>query len=106
AAEPLPPDVARMIGSYIENARLLGCRTGDLHLALASGDDDPAFRPEPFAGHYHRALFQAAQDRVARSLQLLKRMAPSLPGETRDLAADVLARGDVLVRKLTTLRRI
>jgi len=35
-------------GVYPEKVKLLGHRTGELHLALASRSDDPAFAPEPF----------------------------------------------------------
>ena len=42
ATEPMPP--------YAEAARRLGERTGQLHLALASVDDDPDFAPESVTG--------------------------------------------------------
>jgi maltose alpha-D-glucosyltransferase/alpha-amylase len=35
-------------GAYIDSAHLLGRRTGELHLALASDSASPAFAPEPF----------------------------------------------------------
>jgi maltose alpha-D-glucosyltransferase / alpha-amylase len=47
AMEPSP--LAReVIGGYIDTAERLGRRTGELHVALASDADDPAFAPEPF----------------------------------------------------------
>ncbi|MFP5245449.1 MAG: alpha-glucosidase C-terminal domain-containing protein, partial [Thermoanaerobaculia bacterium] len=52
AHKPLP-DVARdTIGSYLADAELLGVRTAQMHLALASRDDIPAFAPEQFTPHY------------------------------------------------------
>src|SRR5439155_12366937 len=42
-AEEPPALVSEMLGAYVEFARLLGRRTAELHLALASRDDDPAF---------------------------------------------------------------
>src|SRR6202035_2895831 len=36
-------------GIYPEKAQLLGQRTGELHRALASNGDTPAFAPEPFS---------------------------------------------------------
>src|SRR5439155_9338132 len=39
---------ADMVGVYLDVARLLGIRTAELHLALSSEQEDPAFTPEPF----------------------------------------------------------
>ncbi len=50
-----PPALAReMIGTYLENARLLGQRTAEFHAALASLTDTPDFAPEPFTTLYQR----------------------------------------------------
>src|SRR5438876_3456045 len=54
-----PPPVQELLGSYLEQARLLGQRTAELHLALASVSDDPAFAPEPFTAMYQRSLYQS-----------------------------------------------
>jgi len=48
--ETAPPRalLAELIGGvYPEKVKLFGQRTGELHLALTSSLDDPAFRPEP-----------------------------------------------------------
>ncbi len=45
-------------GVYPQKARLLGQRTGELHLALASESDDRAFAPEPFNSFAQRSVFQ------------------------------------------------
>jgi maltose alpha-D-glucosyltransferase/alpha-amylase len=42
-----PPDVLEAIGPYLQAAQTLGKRSAELHLALASGEGDPAFAPEP-----------------------------------------------------------
>src|SRR5262249_4706801 len=52
----LPPVVQERFGSYLEMIRLLGQRTAELHCALASDEDDPAFKPEPFTTLYQRSL--------------------------------------------------
>src|SRR5262245_6447079 len=41
-----PPPVDGFIGAYLESARLLGQRTGELHMALAQPSDNPSFAPE------------------------------------------------------------
>ncbi len=107
AGQESPPDtVANMIGSYIELARLLGRRTAELHLALASDLEAPAFRPEAFAGHYHRSLFQAAHDRLSRSLQLLRKHAAGLPASLQPLVEDVLLGSEALGERLASLQRV
>ena len=50
-SETAPPGVLldELVGGvYPEKVKLLGQRTGELHLALSSSKDDPAFAPEPF----------------------------------------------------------
>lgn len=42
----LSPEVQDLIGLYLEEASTLGKRTAELHLALASSQTDPAFKPE------------------------------------------------------------
>src|SRR5207245_11683839 len=46
-------------GIYPEKARLLGQRTGELHRALASETDDPAFGPEPSNAMAQRSAGQS-----------------------------------------------
>jgi maltose alpha-D-glucosyltransferase/alpha-amylase len=44
-------------GIYFERAALLGKRTAELHLALSSDAEDPAFAPEPFTLLHQRSMF-------------------------------------------------
>src|SRR5207249_9229292 len=46
-------------GVYPEKVKLLAQRTGELHLALASRNDDPAFAPEPFNAMAQRSVYQS-----------------------------------------------
>jgi maltose alpha-D-glucosyltransferase/alpha-amylase len=85
------PDTAReSIGAYLDTAGLLGQRTAELHAALASDPDDPAFAPEAFSALYQRSLYQSIQSSVRQSLRLLARRAPDLPEEARGDAEAVL----------------
>src|SRR5438067_1823954 len=45
-------------GVYPEKAMLLGQRTGELHVALASNSDDRAFAPEPFNAMAQWSVYQ------------------------------------------------
>jgi maltose alpha-D-glucosyltransferase/alpha-amylase len=61
------------IGPYLADAELLGTRTAQLHLALASRDDIRAFAPEPFTPHYQRSIYQSMRTQVVQTLQLVRR---------------------------------
>jgi trehalose synthase-fused probable maltokinase len=67
------------LGSYPQAADLLGCRTAELHLALASDPNDPEFSPESFSEPY-RALFRrSAAEQCQRVFETLDRQAGGLP---------------------------
>jgi maltose alpha-D-glucosyltransferase/alpha-amylase len=68
-----------MIGPYLGDADILGRRTAQLHAALASRDDDPAFAPEPFTPHYQRSIYQSMRTQAVQTLQLLRRRAKGNP---------------------------
>ena len=74
----------------MELARLLGQRTGELHLALASDSESRDFVPEPFTPFYQRALFQSMRNLAMQNLQLLQRRLQSLPESARSLAEKVV----------------
>ena len=79
-------------GVYPEKAKLLGQRTGELHLALASNTDDPAFAPEPFNAHGAAfGLPKHARVAAAHVYAFAKRKYPTLPEAFRDEAKEVLA---------------
>jgi len=80
-AEEPPPLVGEMLGAYVEFARLLGRRTAELHAALASRPDDPAFAPEPFTSFYQRALYQSMRNLTERTFRLLHERMRSLPAD-------------------------
>ncbi|MDQ3937423.1 MAG: maltose alpha-D-glucosyltransferase [Chloroflexota bacterium] len=75
-----PPQLAReMIASYLDSAWLLGKRTADLHRALASLRDDPAFVPEPISELSQRAVLQSVRNQAADAFGLLERRLGELP---------------------------
>jgi maltose alpha-D-glucosyltransferase / alpha-amylase len=112
AREEPPPLAEEMIGTYLESARLLGERTADMHLALASRSDDPNFAPEPFSGLYQRSIYQSMRNLAARAFQLLRSRLKHLPSEVQGEAAEILDRQAevfqlfraVLERKITATR--
>jgi maltose alpha-D-glucosyltransferase/alpha-amylase len=99
------PSLARdLIGAYLESARLLGQRTGELHAALAAELEDPHFTPEPFSPHYQRSVYQSMRNLTGQVMRLLAKRVGALPAEVRELGQKLLAQeGDILQRFRTAL---
>ena len=87
----LPEAIREGVGVYLEAARLLGQRTAELHIALASDPDDPDFRPEPMTPFYRRSLYQSMRNLTARVFQSLAAGTQRIPKDARDEAREVLA---------------
>jgi len=93
-----------MIGEYLETARLLGERTGQMHVALASNPGSADMAPERFL-HFHRhALCHEVLGRLRAALRRLHREVAHLPEPTQSLGRDVLARGGQVAARLQPLR--
>jgi maltose alpha-D-glucosyltransferase/alpha-amylase len=90
AAQETPPLVQELMGAYLSSALLLGRRTGELHVALASDVKDPAFSPEPFTALYRRSLYQSLRTMADQSLSLLEKRLQGLPQEVRPDAEKVV----------------
>ena len=108
----IPVEAQEPIGTYLGDARLLGQRTGELHLVLASEPDDPAFAPEIFTPFYQRSLYQSMRNLTESTFALLKRRQGALPEGVKEEAAALAARQAevlkrfrlILDRKITALR--
>ena len=77
-------------GLSLEFARLLGKRTAEMHLALASRADNPAFAPEPFSRLYQRSLYQSMRNQTARIYERLAKTLPTLSPANALLARQIL----------------
>lgn len=77
-------------GNYLEAAQLLGQRTADMHLALASQPENLAFRPEPFSLFYQRSLYQNMRSMIRFTFQLLENQFPLLPPDQQTIVKEVL----------------
>jgi maltose alpha-D-glucosyltransferase/alpha-amylase len=87
------------VGRYLEAAALLGKRTAELHRALASDPDDPAFAPEPTSVMDQRSFYQGARGLCSQAFALLRSQLERLP-------EDVAARGKELVTREPEVLRI
>ncbi len=83
------PAVIEAIGTYLEAARLLGTRTAEMHLALAS-NTQPDFTPEPFSPHYQRSLYQSMRNLLMENFGLLRRRIGTLAPALQKDAARIL----------------
>ena len=80
------------VGIALDSAAMLGKRTAQLHMALASLTKDSSFTPEPFTAGDMQSLLGNLGEQAARVLDLLKDSVAGLPDEFIDLAALVLSR--------------
>ena len=63
--ESLPEELKEFVGGTVsEGARLIGVRTGEMHMALSSRSDISQFAPENFSLHYQRSLYSGMQSLV------------------------------------------
>jgi maltose alpha-D-glucosyltransferase/alpha-amylase len=97
----LSPAVQELIGSYVQGAELLGQRTAEMHLALATCKDDSAFKPEPFSQLYQRSMYQSVRKQILQTMDLLRNHRSRLPDTSRATADAVLGRQKALIERLT-----
>ena len=103
--EPLPALVSELIAPYIESARVLGQRTAELHLSLASAVDDAAFAPEPFSAMYQRSLYHGYRAYLAQVMNELETAKRTLPPAVQGDIAAVLGRSDAILTRFQTATR-
>jgi maltose alpha-D-glucosyltransferase/alpha-amylase len=92
-----------MMGSTMLDAELLGLRTAELHLALASAPTDPAFAPHPLSPLQLKSLYQAIRTSVRTSMSLLRRRQGRLGPELAALADAALKAEPDLLEQLKQL---
>jgi len=100
-AQPPPPPAAKAtdhVGTYLESARLLGQRTAELHLALASGPPEGEFTVESVTRPSLRGLFQSMRFLAVQNLRLLRKQMKSLPPELAPVAERVAGLEPVILQ--------
>ena len=90
------------IGTYLPRVELLGERTAELHIALASGTGKD-FGPEPFSELYQRSLYDSMRTLAKKNFRLLGRGLDGLPEGARQAARQVLSLEDRAVERFRTL---
>ncbi|MCH9608785.1 MAG: 1,4-alpha-glucan branching enzyme GlgB [Chlamydiales bacterium] len=64
----IPEQVPEMMEEFLELARHLGKTTGEFHLALSQGGEDPDFTPEEYTRFYQRSFYQTIRQKVLEAL--------------------------------------
>ncbi|MDX2152456.1 MAG: maltose alpha-D-glucosyltransferase [Bryobacteraceae bacterium] len=90
---PLPTDgpAPELLAAFAGDAELLGRRTAEMHLALASNTADAAFAPEPFTDLYRKSLYHGMVATANSAFETLKVRLRRLPDDSRSLAERLLA---------------
>ncbi|HEX6288434.1 MAG TPA: putative maltokinase [Herpetosiphonaceae bacterium] len=80
-ADDLAGETRRLAAEQLSEMRQLGALTGELHLALSSDPDDPAFAPRPLSPQHVSAWQAAIRDEGTAVLDDLEQRAAQLPAE-------------------------
>ncbi|OGS28188.1 MAG: maltose alpha-D-glucosyltransferase [Elusimicrobia bacterium RIFOXYB2_FULL_48_7] len=117
ACREIPPLMQETIGvDYIEMIKLLGTRTAQLHLALASDIENPDFAPEPFTLLYQRSRYQSMQGLTKKVFDTFKKSQKSAfnaPDALKEKAAkflvfekEIINRFSLIYKEKTTAMKI
>ncbi len=105
ASETLNSEKVReWIGSYLDCVHLLGRRTAELHMALASNQTDPAFAPEPFTEFHRQSLYHGMLGPIKKTFRLLRERMRSLPAPLREAAGELVEMEPLALARLRPLR--
>lgn len=104
AFEELPEQVQTLLGATAsEQARLIGVRTGLLHLSLVAGGEFKDFAPEDFSLHYQRSLFSSMQSLVRETYDRRNKTFDGISDGLKYELEEIFERKEDI---LSTLRRI
>ena len=96
---PIPEEAREHAGLFLEAAQLLGRRTGELHVALATPTENQAFAAESFTVHDLAAERERIATQASTALETLRTMLDRVPEDTRKDA-------ETLVSKATAVNRL
>jgi maltose alpha-D-glucosyltransferase/alpha-amylase len=99
----IPAELQRSAGASLAASALLGRRTAEMHLALATPTRDPAFNAEPFSADDLNRDSLRIQDQIASAMEALKAKFTALPDEIVGEAAMLLSRRRELLDRARNL---
>ncbi len=92
-------------GTASEQARLIGKRTGQMHLALAEDKQMKDFTPQDFSLHYQRSLFSPMQATVRETYDNGIKSIKGLSENSRKELEDIFKRKDDVLKALKRIYR-
>jgi maltose alpha-D-glucosyltransferase / alpha-amylase len=101
--QALPDEARHRIGHYLDAASLLGQRTAELHLALASDQEDSDFAPQLFSEIELKAFADSALRLLTANFDLLRRLKDGMLEHSRQDADSVLKLEEVARRRFQLL---
>jgi maltose alpha-D-glucosyltransferase/alpha-amylase len=103
AGAAVPEAMQELMGRHLELAGLLGLRTAELHLSLASAADEPAFAPEPFTRLYQRSIYQSMRNAHRRAFDRLRQRLACLSAAVQNEARPALEAADRVLERFRSL---
>ncbi len=97
------PFAREHVGTYLDAAALLGKRTAELHLALASATPDPAFMPEVLSSLDIDRLREELIAHASSAFDALKENVARLPDGVLERAGLVLSRRSLVLDRFRQL---
>lgn len=97
--EELPELAQETISLYLQSAHLLGRRTAEMHVALASNRNDSSFAPEPFSDLYRRSLYQSMRNLTNEIFRTLRQQRRNLPEEAQEEANNILSLQNEIIER-------
>ena len=103
--EPIP-ETLESIRSTLDAAALLGTRTAELHLALASSSTVAAFIPEPLTSADLALDALRIESQIKSAFEALKVTLPKSDDATCDRAAPLLSRRTELIQRARSIQSV
>ena len=82
---------------FLEMVELLGKRTAEMHIALASVKDTSEFKEEPFSLLYQKSLYQSFRTLVKRTMTQIKSARKSLKAPQKKLLNSITEKENILL---------
>jgi len=88
--QEVPEEIQNLIGWMVmQKAAILGARTAEMHMALASPSKNQDISPEPFTLFYQKSLYQAFRGQNKKVLSQLHALSSQLPEDIAPLIEQV-----------------
>jgi len=88
---PATEEITEHAALYLDAAHLIGQRTAEMHLALATDSPDPAFTPEPTTNEDLAQDRERIDEQTLAALTALEAALPNLPADIAPIAAQLIA---------------